>query len=341
VDHLKSSGFLVSGRSRNGSLFHYAVDVDGDEIDEESRTPITWGFGTEIIATFPVQGKTAVLLETTGPSGKKRLEIRDINTNVIRFKSKERQASFRSRKAIADENGFWLAYLTDTGDQSMEDQPFQFVRFEWGEKGSLNIKNAATKRAVGEIEMVRLPNQKALVVWLDAGTSDAQKDPKFRYFILDAAEKAKTYTLDVTISERIESWNLNRNEAGIVLAYITGDTLLWENASLQVVRLGNGGDIIEKNEFAITNEHVGDPLLVPGVSGIYLVLSKWLDRESTVNVYKITSSDLVNMGYYGIFKEGTYLQQAFFSPYSRNLFLVTQSPSGYTRKYTLCALDPS
>jgi len=238
---------------------------------------------------------------------------------------------------MPDSTGFWLGYKAEKADESLDDQPLQFARFEWAEKDELKVVSSPRFAPIGDIAVISLPNERVLGVLLDIGTSDKQKPASFQYFILEKGQnQPQMRPLNVEISERVESWRMDRNEAGIVLAYVTGDTLLWENASLQVVRLDDRASIIHQQGFEITNEHVGDPLLVAAGGGIYLFVSKWLDSESSVAVYRVTTSDIEDLGMYGIFPEGTYLQNVFYAPASKAVFLITQAPSGYTRRYSYC-----
>ncbi|MFW7378141.1 MAG: hypothetical protein ACOH5I_04990 [Oligoflexus sp.] len=337
VDMVKSANFIVSGRSRDGSYFNYVLPLRGKKVDHSKKVPLKWGFGSEFLGSVAVKGDIGILIEAAQKSGKKRLEIRDLETNVIRYASTERNPNFRSQMMIPDNNGFWLAYKLEKSEESMDDQPFQFVRFEWTDKQELRLVGSPKFSPVGDIKLLSLPDEKVLGIMLDTGTSDKQKPANFRYFILEKGQpKPNMKTLSVDISERVESWSVARNAAGIVLAYVTGDTLLWENASLQIVRLDDRAAVVHRQGFEINHEHVGDPLLVPAGAGIYLFVSKWLDAESTVAVYRITTSDIEDQGIYGVFQEGTFLQNAFYAAESNSVLLMTQAPAGYTRSHSYC-----
>ena len=340
VQTINESGFLYHVTSRTGAPMHYYVQQDGNDIDIDQRLTLNWGSGARFLGFFNINGVDAVLIVRPVAGGHQVLEVRDMHKNIVLYKSKEQSKDFYPEQVNIDSKGFWLVYKSMVEDQSADDLENHFVYFTWREGGQLVQTETVDVKPIGQIRLLQLEPGSSFVVWFDEGVSGAKKEPRFKYLTLEAGvRKPQIFDADAEISQRVESWSAASYASSIYLAYVTGDTLLWQNASLQVIKFTRRAEIEQRLRSAIKNEHVGDPILVAGKTGMFLGVSKWLDHESSFGLYKVGFDSLEDRGLFGVYPERSYLKEVFYAPKEESLFMLRAQPKGFSSQFQLCEID--
>ncbi len=342
IHTVEMNGFIYHVTSRSGAPMHYYVPGEGADIDLAKRVALNWGSGARFLSFLTLNGVEAVLIVRPASQGKKILEIRDMKKNIVLYRSKEQNPDFYPEQVNVDSNGFWLSYKLIRQEQADEDLENHFVYYQWRDPSQLILAETVDVKPVGSVRLLQLEPGSSFVVWFDEGVSTAKKEPTFKYLTLEpVVKKPQVFDAEAEISRRVESWSADSYASSIYLTYVTGDTLLWQNASLQMIKFTRRSEVEQRLKVAIQNEHVGDPFLIPAKTGMFLAVSKWLDHESSVGLYRVGFDSLEDRGLHGIYPERSYLKDIFYSPQDGQITLLRSQPKGFSSQYQLCEIDAS
>lgn len=332
-------GFVVEARTRKGLKEAYFVPFSGDSVDVEKSMNLRWGSHARYLGHFSFEGVDHIVLEVVDSKGIKFIEVREPKSNVIKFKASTKMRRFHGLRVFNGPNGFWITYKVHDPKMSIDEADNFIILAEINDKAQLTLKQQNQFKPKGDIQAVEMMDRKLMVFVFEP---DAKKNGagKITYTLLDGSgKKPLIYAVGKEVLERVESWTINRHRDGALLVFISGDTLIWENAKLEIYSIDSLGDILWSKSFPIEHEHVGDPLLVSSALENYLLLPKWLDSESTIEILGITASDVKSKGYHGIYKEGTYAGWTYFDSKKGNLFVINQFPDGFIKSQAICEVD--
>ena len=334
-----SEGLLFNAQQRKGLKYNYLSPVDGTDLNLDKSHDFIWGSGANYLGSIDIEGKTHIVVEALDKANFKRVEIRSINDNIVRFASKRLPYSFRGMKVFPSKQGLWITFKHAKSQTSMDDLPTEIVEASYAKDEKLSLNLAEALKIPGEVRITGFGVGKL-------ATFFAQQLPgkvgrvKLSYTIFDSL-KSKPDVLEYGDDsiDRLESWNVSAHRDGVVLVFVSGDTLIWENAKLDVVSFDQAGDVSWTESFPIEGEHVGEPHLVQQGAATYLVQPKWLDSESSLHVSEIGRSKVKDLGYHGVFNEGTFLYKVFGQKNDKSLFMISRYPDGFGKAHSLCEIE--
>ncbi len=305
-------------------------------MDEESLVPLPVSQDSILLGAGIWQQKAVFLLKTVD-RGKPVFQLRDLQSNAV-------LQQFQADSKVAWDLTDWqigegkLRSLVREGkeDESLDDQPYLQFEVQLDGKAAAKPRAEPAAQVIGQAQLFTDAQGQAQIFWLDRGTSDKVKQPNF---LTSKWRKAgEFHGLDMGDKAPIESWVFQEGNVTNVLAYIKGDTLLWTNASIEVLRLSKTEPFIKQIQMSIplSKVHVARPLLSANPKADYLLLPQWLDHELTVGVYRIEASEVIPKGYLGVFKEGTSFHAAFYHDPSKETLLLMKAPGNWTSRYSIC-----
>ena len=336
---LDKSGFIVQTRTRSGLRDAYFAPFDGDSVDLEKTLDLKWGAGARLIGVVNIEGSDHVVLQNSDKRGIKYLEVREPKSNIVKYSGSTKLNRLHGIEVHPSPNGFWLHYKIHDPNRSLDEEKSLIMEVRLQPDSKLKFVDQSKYRPQGEVKTVSLLDRKLMVFDLNAAKSKSSKN-KINYTILDGEnQKPLIFSIGSDELERVESWVVGRHRDGAIIIYVSGDTLIWENAKLEVVHLDSLGDTLWIKSFPIENEHIGDPILLGGTLESYLFLPKWLDAESTLHVHKISATGIESKGYHGIFREGTYASASYFHKEKSDLYVINQFPDGFIKSQAMCEID--
>ncbi len=332
-------GFIVQSKTRSGLLEAYFAPFAGDNINLKKHFNLRWGVHSRFLGHFKYEGKDHIVLEVEDKKGVKSIEVRDPKSNVVKYSSSTNLRKFYGTGIFSSPHGFWITYKIHEPSLSLDEVDNFVMEAQLGEKSTMKLVKQSKFHPKGEIKAVEMMDRK-LMVFVFEPDKNKNGAGRIMYTILDGSNnKPLIYTVGKEVLERVESWAISRHRDGALLVFISGDTLIWENAKLEIYNMDSLGDVLWTKSFPIEHEHVGDPLLVGSTLESYLILPKWLDSESTLEVQKITASEVKPLGYHGIFKEGTYTSGTYLDLEKNSLFVINQFPDGFIKSQAICEID--
>jgi hypothetical protein len=308
-------------------------------MDEEALVALPVSQDSILLGAGIWQQKAVFALKTTD-RGKPTIQLRDLQNNAV-------LQQFPIDSKIPWELTDWqiaggkLRSLIREGkdDESLDDQPYLQLEVQLDGKGGAKPRAEPATQVIGQAQLFADAEGGSQIFWLDRGTSEKIKDPNFLTVGWRVGKDPDT--LDLGGKAPIESWAFQEGNVTNLLSYVKGDTLLWTNASIEILRLSKSGPFTKLNQMSvpISKVHVARPLLSADPKADYLFLPQWLDHELTVAVYKIEVAEVVHRGYRGVFKEGTSFHAAFYHDPSQENLMLMKSPANYTSRYSLCKMS--
>lgn len=329
-------GFVVVSRNRTGRESIRYRRFEGGLEDES--IDLNWGGSAKYVGSYSIKGlKYFVIERTIGRN--KVVELRNPKTNVVEYSTKKISLRTHILKSLPSKNGLWVVYKNYSNDISRDESPVKILELTPNEKAGLDINYIKNVKLSPDAKVVVNDDRHLFVMW-KLKKKKRDDAPKFSYTILEDAKKKPTvYSLGNQMKYQVESWNLSTHRDGTLAVFVSGDTLIWENASMELKYFDFKGDQSWSKSVKIENEHIGDPLLVSLASFTYLVLPKWLDGESTLAVTKIRDNELEDMGNFGVFKEGTFIVSALQPKGESRPYVIKQYPVGFIKKYSICEIE--
>lgn len=329
---------LLEVTTRRGvkSLYHLAFNsLSG--MNEESLVPLPLNQESSFLGAGIWQQKAVFILKTVD-RGKAVIQLRDLQNNAV---LQQFNADTRSPWEITDWqliNGKLRSLIREYKEQeSLDDQPQLQLEVQLDGKDPSKPRAEQASQVIGQAQVLLDAQNNSHIIWLDRGTSEKVREPSFNTI---AWRSGAVHTLDISDKSPIESWAFIEGTVDNLLSYIKGDTLLGANNSIELFRLAKTSpfSVLQKMSLALPRVHVAKPLLSSSPKANYLLLPQWLDHELTIGVYKIEATEMTQMGFRGVFKEGTSFYAAFYHEPSRENLLLMKAPGNWTSRYSLCHL---
>ncbi|MCX6128710.1 MAG: hypothetical protein NTX25_06550 [Proteobacteria bacterium] len=296
---------LLEVTTRRGvkSLYHLAFNsLSG--MNEESLVPLPLNQESSFLGAGIWQQKAVFILKTVD-RGKAVIQLRDLQNNAV---LQQFNADTRSPWEITDWqliNGKLRSLIREYKEQeSLDDQPQLQLEVQLDGKDPSKPRAEQASQVIGQAQVLLDAQNNSHIIWLSP----------------------------------IESWAFIEGTVDNLLSYIKGDTLLGANNSIELFRLAKTSpfSVLQKMSLALPRVHVAKPLLSSSPKANYLLLPQWLDHELTIGVYKIEATEMTQMGFRGVFKEGTSFYAAFYHEPSRENLLLMKAPGNWTSRYSLC-----
>lgn len=328
---------LLDVSSRKGvKTFYHLPFKEMSDLKPEKLVRLPVSNDAEFLGAAYADKQAAFALKSTNRA-KTSIQIRDLLNNAVlaeyAYKDKN-QVDLGPWKAL---NGsLYTLGRVYKDEESLDDQPYTTFKIPLGKKGQ--VQTSINPNVIGQSALLTDHQQQPYLLWLDRGVSSKTKEPRFRIVAWGAGKKADTYEIDE--KGPIESWSFDQKADRLMIAFVKGDSLLWENTSLEVIHLADSTPFAKRQQFSLplTRVHVAQPLLAGGPQGEFLFLPQWLDHELTVGVYRVDGGEIQSVRYAGIFKEGTAFYRAFYHEPSERFYLLSRTNSGSLPKYNLCAV---
>ncbi|MBC7661667.1 MAG: hypothetical protein H7249_18375 [Chitinophagaceae bacterium] len=333
---LETSGpsLLLEATSRKGvkNYYHLAFRKMGD-LSPQTLVKLPVGQDSTFMGAG-ISGKKAVFVIHTLVKGKPYFQVRDLTNNALLAQIPTKLNAFELGGWELTGEKLFALVREDKTDEATDDQPYQEIEIPiHSDKGMQTV----TSHVIGnQIATFSDPQKKRWIFSLDRGLSASKKDPRFRVTPWMAGKKETGVELDE--KGPIESWNLAESGRGLQLAYIKGDSLLWENTSLEVASLSFNMPFQKETQAsaALSRVHVAQPLVAGSMRDTLVFLPQWLDHEITVAGYRVNGAELKPLGYLGVFKEGTAFEKAFYHEPSERFYLISRFNSNAVARFSLC-----
>lgn len=338
-------GLIALAMARNTKKLQYFTGFrPNSEVKTDDLIPLNWGQWHHFLGGGERAGELYVVLTNSKSNHRRRIEVRKLDNTIthtfyLKGIAGGEVYSFSNR-------GFWLVYKDiRENETSIEDLPYRIIYFEFPSKGSNLIA-----RPFNGIEMpyrpTLLPLSKgnAIVLWPTSSSKAASRLDSFMLRQLNRnGSHMKTSTLGISLSNQIESWSASSRSDGYYLAIVSGDSLIG-NAQLKVARFAftdGASEIKWLKTKSLLNENVADPYWSSGTSQSSLILPKWLDRESTLAKFRVTSDDVIAIGTNGIFAEAAALMGLIRNPNqdSSGFTAIIREKKDYLFEFSLCHID--
>ena len=333
----KVKSVLTKTRKRNGLTGYSLRKLSGNEVSSDQPQTLSWGRKARYIGQIYIENTTYVVVESIDKDNFKRLEIRDLQSNVVKYSSSRLPYSFYTKALYPSKKGVWILFKSRVSRVSDDDLPVKIIDGTLSDKGEIAFNQKSYLAMKGESKFFGFGHGRLAVFSLKK--SKNTKKMGFSYNIIDQIGSESTeYAVGEEPIDRVESWAISKHRDGLVLAFLSGDTLIWDNAKLNILVFDQQGDVLWRKEFSIEGEHVGEPVLVSGATKTRLLLPKWLDSESTIHLLEVGRAEVVDKGYHGVFREGTFLYKGFLGD-GDDLNLVFRFPKGFSKGHKICEIE--
>ena len=336
LDSTGPSLFLeVTSRKGVGMFYHLAFRKKSDlTITNLVKLPITQD--SRFLGAGIADGK-AVFVVHALVKGKPFIQVRDMTNNVLLAEMATKLQVFELGDWAIEGDKLVALVREDKDDEATDDQAYQELTVPLTQAKGLGLVKS---RVIGNgARTFADANGKRWTVTLDRGLSSSKRDPRFKLSPWNAALKSSPLELDE--KGPIESWRVLETTRGLTMAYIKGDSLLWENTSLEAVNLSLNEPFAKQSggSYPLSRVHVAQPLIAANTIDTLVLLPQWLDHEITVGVYRFNGTEIAPAGFAGVFKEGTAFEDAFYHSPSESFYLLSRYYSSSIAKYSLCELD--
>jgi hypothetical protein len=336
---LDSSGpsLLLEASSRKGvrNFYHLAFRKMGD-LTPNNLVRLPVGLDSTFLGAG-ISGKKTVFVVHTLVKGKAFFQVRDLSNNALISQFPTKLLAFElGAWKLTDERLFALV-REDKTDEATDDQPYQQIEIPIQvDKG---LQTVVSKVVGNQVTSFSDAQKKRWILSIDRGLSHSKKDPRFKITPWMAGKKEQS--LEIDEKGPIESWNFLESDTGLTLALVKGDSLLWENSSLEVTALSANEPFTKQSQGTVNlnRVHVAQPLLAGNAKETLVFLPQWLDHEISVAAYRFNGAELAALGYQGVFKEGSAFEQAFYHEPSEKFYLLSRFNSAAVARFSLCEVD--
>ena len=329
-----SDGFVVKVKTRSGQLEHQFREIDGTSVESDEVFKLNWGLQAEYIGEYKKDNRSYFVIQRNSSRGP-AIEIRNPIDNVIAHKTKALPRNFQAESILSSEKGLWLTYKVIKSEESIDDTTTQLMELEVSDRELVKGVEYKGLQFSPETKVVALDKSNLFVMWRDSSLGGGRD--RFLYqFVKSPNVKSPVFTMSSDFKEKVESWTVSLHRDGILAVFVSGDTLLWENANLEYKFFDNVGEQVWSKSESIENEHVGDPMLVSYDTHSYLLMPKWLDGESTLSVTKVGNGETQELGNFGVFKEGTFISAVMRMEESPRPHIIIRTPVSFVKKHEIC-----
>ena len=336
---LESSGpsLMLEVTSRKGvkNFYHLAFRKMGD-LSPPNLVRLPVGLDATFMGAG-ISGKKAVFVVHALVKDKPYFQVRDLATNALISQISTKLKVFELGAWTLTDDKLFALVREDKTDEATDDQPYQQIEIPiHSDKGTQVVVSHVVGNQVATFSDAQ---KKRWILSIDRGLSSSKKDPRFK--ITPWMSGKKEAAVEVDEKGPIESWNFLESDKGLSLAYIKGDSLLWENTSLEVTGLATNDPFSKQAQASInlSRVHVAQPLLAGNTKETLVFLPQWLDHEISVAGYRYNGAELAPIGYLGVFKEGSAFEQAFYHEPSEKFYLLSRFNSSTVARFSLCEVE--
>lgn len=288
-----------------------------------------------------ISASKPVFILRTGETGKAKLQVRDLQNNAILSQFAVDASAPWDLGPWTFNQGVLRALVREIkDDEAIDDQAYLQLELNTKAKPGAPIRTESSRQVIGQASLFSDSQNRSQILWFDRGTSEKiRNEPGFEILPWKAGQKGERTSVEG--KGRTESWAFLEAYDHTIIASIKGDSLLWENASVDTQRLSKVTPFMKESQTSLplARVHVAQPLLTQGPKGEYLLLPQWLDHELTVALYELADKEAKPKGFAGVFKEGTAFYKAFYHEPSEAFYLLSKAPAGSGGRFSLCQID--
>ncbi len=316
-------GFLASVVDRKGASNHYYAAFDGStSLDEDDFDSLDFGASSVVVGGIVDDQPMAGILVAS--ASKPRFEFRNIANNVIKHSASISDEPFIEGELSLASKGGWIGMRTPNDQLKIAHMVTGTGKFDLKMVGGL----------FEDVQIIhRESDGAALTVW-QVGADQF----KVRQVAANG-DKSKTFRIPLSIEDQIESWTAIGYASGFYLVYTDGDSLIGQT-SLKVSFFrweGDAGPIVSwTKSIAVNDTHMNKPIARIVRGQLNVLMTNWVDAESTIARYKISGEQLAFDRYYGVFKQGAQIQSLFQEEPQGALFALIREKTSSRWAYKLC-----
>jgi len=338
-------GFVSEVLQRNGSKQYYFSEYEGGvKIEPNDLEDRSFGSSSLLAGGGYFDNQLQAVVVVNGEKNKSRLEIRSMKDNVIRFSTADNLKNVQTASSYNTRSGLWMLYKTpqdDTSETELTNSVYYVPIDSKSQKSSFeSFKNSSFPP---QAQML-LPNkgQDAFVVW----PSDEKDKKVFTLSMQQLQSKNSQVTptrkVDLPLRFELESWAAAATAEGIYVAYVDGNSLVGQAVlSVAMIRWNDGAPLLNwSKESMLTNEHVSIPIWSTAKNDqLYVMLPKWVDEESTIATYKVSSQGIEEKKVKGIFEKGIRIMDTFYDNSNDKLVAMLRQKGRLGWDFKLCELS--
>lgn len=323
-----SNSFLIQGTSRNTSSFSYQIPFDDDYRVDLDTVPSFQIGRAAVVAGLSKIGNLDQVVVFEEKQGKTHVQFRSSTSNVIEASFIIPETELVPTGVYVGSAGVWISYKN-------EEQLIRFL-FVDPRQGKL-VKATLSAAKFKELPKIVLLDKNSSLVLLSIADK-AKRKLQLSLINTDGLVSGPT-ELAIKATNQIESFAIQAINDDLYLAFIDGDSLVGESV-LKLVKIGLTGDtatIRWTKVEPLRNVHVNEPVFVSSGKSLELLVLKWVDEESTIARYMVTSDSLGKARHVGIFQRGSRIMETIASE-SEDIFTITRSKGQDRWEFQLCRL---
>jgi hypothetical protein len=306
-------GFVATVRMRNGSELPVLAETKGsDQIDADQLRSFPIGRGAYVVAMAD-HGNEPVAFVVQNKNERAWLEIRAIRDNrlVSRMAAPLPEEVTSGRIAPA-KKGWWLQL-----NHSETSASFVAITPDKGSNWNFVISQFQAQTKQSQL-VSSTAGSDALVLELPKGVDNDKST--FVLTRLDPSGKSsEAGKVQLATKGGIESWTAALVGTKIVFAVVRGDSMIGQS-SLIVSAVGSQNIAQSwKNEFPMTDVHLGEPVLLANNSKGIIGLMRWIDGESSLLRVKVDGNGAEQLTEVGVFAKGSVLAAGYLNNKDRGL----------------------
>ncbi len=323
----RTSGFLVTGLSRQAAHMHYFVGFRSDtEVDVNKAVTLEIGRDGVLLGGYDDgNGPIAVVSRAKG-SSEYVIERRTISNNVVVASQSFQGPPPRDGLITAGLRGIWIALR--------------------GEDDQVRIHGLA-KRAkdLVRLDLVILAE---IPVIVSAGNtdlalirSDQSTSVLTAYTLRFDNVPSAAVSLPLPIQDQLESWHAAGSGNQLTIGFVDGDSLVGRAEVKSMFTTVQDGVITtgQVSGQKLGDQHISEPIVASHRGVTDMFFSAWFDGESTIARYRNGGHQLGKPSYSGVFSKETRLSDVFSDTSSHDQFALLRRrlASGYN--FELCELN--
>lgn len=261
------------------------------------------------------------------------LELRNLTTNVVFFKSQPIGAMPTQGRVVQVKNGIWL-------DLSVSDTS-QIILFLTKKNGKYSLERIDRNQGNTNPLVVTGEASKSYSVFPPASPNPTDGKVTFRLAINDPAEKkSDIQSLSMNLSENLESWSAAGGDRVAWIAYVDGDSLIGKG-TLRISSLRADNDSFEEKvnkEIPLKTSHLSEPYLLGLRDRALVMMVRWLDKDSVLSLYQVSGNQVKHVGDFGTLEAGSRIAGAFYDAESGELNLAVRAKHEHFWDYKVCQI---
>ncbi|MCX6115978.1 MAG: hypothetical protein NT027_00400 [Proteobacteria bacterium] len=325
------NGIVASVRQRNSSLQTVFIPLDANaNLETGSASILPLNQNSRVLSGWIFKDEPLVLVATKQGS-RSYLEVRSVIDNKVKAKSAfVIDGELTDGSVLIDDRNAWITvksseYSTSFAslDMSSEKWEFKKLNFESEIRGAKLVSDRVNKKLF-LIEPVQ--NDKAIELKIN---SIGLKDSKI----------INKMTIKVNPGENIESLAFF-DHSNLVFSMIVGDSMVGQARLYvgEIVDLEAHPSVKWEQKKDLPDLHVSDVVFVENSKKMSFLYLKWLNEQSTIDLYEIGAKSANLLGQFGVLSRGSLVTHAFQVESGVTSVIVRQKEKDIWT-YKICSLD--